>query len=104
MRRIGSFTAFFKHLVHLHRSAWALSWERRAPARLQKPRWSVAFPAKAHTQQVLRKCTRYAMPRAGGPQEVPAATAGCPPRAELSRAALGQRSTGLTGWTVVLPW
>jgi hypothetical protein len=24
------------------------SWERWAPARLQKPRWSVAFPGKAH--------------------------------------------------------
>src|SRR5438093_7620030 len=45
-------------LVHLHRSAWALSWERRAPARLQKPRWSVALPAKALTQDVLCKCTR----------------------------------------------
>src|SRR5262249_62000969 len=45
-------------LVHLPRSAWALSWERRAPARLQKPRWSVALPAKALTQQVLRKCIR----------------------------------------------
>src|SRR2546425_6594393 len=45
-------------LVHLHRSAWAFSWARRAPARLQKPRWSVALPAKALTQQVLRKCTR----------------------------------------------
>src|SRR5437870_10921752 len=45
-------------LMHLHRSAWALSWERRAPARLQKPRWSVALPAKALTQQILRKRTR----------------------------------------------
>src|SRR2546425_2954467 len=46
-------------LMHLHRSAWALSWERRAPARLQKPRWSVALPAKALTQHVLCKCARW---------------------------------------------
>ena len=26
--------------------ASAFSWERRAPARLQKPRWSVALPGK----------------------------------------------------------
>src|SRR5438552_3681300 len=38
------------------------------------------------------------------PPEVPAATAGCPPCAELSRAALDQRSAGLTGWAMVLPW
>src|SRR5438093_2344926 len=54
----GSDWNFSVVLVHLHKSAWALSWERRAPARLQKPRWSVALPAKALTQQVLRKCTR----------------------------------------------
>src|SRR5438093_6213740 len=54
----GSDWNFSVVLVHLHRSSWALSWERRAPARHQKPRWSVALPAKALTQQVLRKCTR----------------------------------------------
>ena len=31
------------------RQQWArFPWERRAPARLQKPRWSVAFPGTPH--------------------------------------------------------
>src|SRR5437879_4295705 len=44
------------------------------------------------------------MPRASGPPGVLVATAGCPPCTELSLAALGERSAGLTGWAVVLPW
>ena len=45
--------------MHLHRSAWAFSWERRAG--------SPALPAKALTQQVLRKCTRAAWVQGGLP-------------------------------------
>ena len=33
--------------VHCVCCTSVLPWERRAPARLQKPRWSVAFPGKA---------------------------------------------------------
>jgi hypothetical protein len=33
-------------------ATYAFAWERRAPARLQKPRWSVAFPGNAQARAV----------------------------------------------------
>jgi len=42
------------HLVHFLKTscASALAWDRRAPARLQKPRWSVAFPGECTSTSV----------------------------------------------------
>src|SRR5438128_12033376 len=74
VHRHGSSSHVQIFLVHLRRSAWALSWERHAPAWLLEPGWSPAFPAKALTQQVLRKCTRHATTpgNVGGGRQEPA--------------------------------
>jgi hypothetical protein len=41
-------------LVHFLKTSTtsAFAWERRAPARLQKPRWSVAFPGECTSTSV----------------------------------------------------